>query len=396
MGDAVRQMLGIGAKQMKKIGISSKQQKLDTDETAARGGGSLAVTSATTTIPWKKSLALHRPVRKWSWHPFTHPSRSDDLVLSRWERSDRLQQDYAYAAFNKKAVVLRYNDELWDREISNLEPEEWTKEETDHLLDLCERFDLRFHVINDRFDEKYGKTIEDIKHRYYSIAKVVLENESKTNRDAPPGSPVKTDEEKAKVFLKNSYSRADDKKRKKLLAQHYDTPQEVRDREKKLLELLRKLEGKVKKEDTKKALDKNSLKKPKKRLLAGGSEEFCSLMLPMTLMPKKGAHMRSSCEIPLGGEVAERHSGLIQECLAKLNCKERERMYTKECVLVRSALKNDILAAAQLERLIKCKQEDIAALQDFIRGRTDDELGGAGENIGPAGVGGKTGGAFIK
>eukprot|EP00916_Digyalum_oweni_P025023 GHVL01041317.1.p1 GENE.GHVL01041317.1~~GHVL01041317.1.p1 ORF type:complete len:153 (+),score=27.49 GHVL01041317.1:870-1328(+) len=119
-------------------------------------------------------------------------------------------------------------------------------------------------------------------------------------------------------------------------------------------------------------------------------------MLPMTLMPKKGAHMRSSCEIPLGGEVAERHSGLIQECLAKLNCKERERMYTKECVLVRSALKNDILAAAQLERLIKCKQEDIAALQDFIRGRTDDELGGAGENIGPAGVGGKTGGAFIK
>jgi DNA methyltransferase 1-associated protein 1 len=28
----------------------------------------------------------------------------------------------------------------------------WTKEETDHLMDLAKTFDLRFIVIHDRFD----------------------------------------------------------------------------------------------------------------------------------------------------------------------------------------------------------------------------------------------------
>lgn len=28
----------------------------------------------------------------------------------------------------------------------------WTKAETDHLFDLCKRFDLRFIVVHDRYD----------------------------------------------------------------------------------------------------------------------------------------------------------------------------------------------------------------------------------------------------
>lgn len=30
----------------------------------------------------------------------------------------------------------------------------WTKAETDHLFDLCKRFDLRFIVIHDRYDHQ--------------------------------------------------------------------------------------------------------------------------------------------------------------------------------------------------------------------------------------------------
>lgn len=51
----------------------------------------------------------------------------------------------------------------------------WTYEETMYLWNLCKQFDLRFIVIHDRYDEKYNRTIEELKHRYYSIAKILLE-----------------------------------------------------------------------------------------------------------------------------------------------------------------------------------------------------------------------------
>lgn len=44
--------------------------------------------------------------------------------------------------------------------------QKWTKEETDQLFDLCERFDLRFIVIADRFPS--SRTVEELKDRYYS------------------------------------------------------------------------------------------------------------------------------------------------------------------------------------------------------------------------------------
>ena len=80
---------------------------------------------------------------------------------------------------------------------------DWSKEETDHLFDLCDKFSLRFIVIADRFgldfpqvveppsrkrDAKalhkeeqkhkvnyHERTVDEIKDRYYSVAKAVLE-----------------------------------------------------------------------------------------------------------------------------------------------------------------------------------------------------------------------------
>lgn len=44
--------------------------------------------------------------------------------------------------------------------------QDWSKEETDQLFELCERFDLRFIVIADRFPT--ARSVEDLKSRYYS------------------------------------------------------------------------------------------------------------------------------------------------------------------------------------------------------------------------------------
>lgn len=47
-------------------------------------------------------------------------------------------------------LVHRYNAEEWDNVIAK-DPD-WSREETDYLLDLCELFSLRFLVIADRYE----------------------------------------------------------------------------------------------------------------------------------------------------------------------------------------------------------------------------------------------------
>ena len=57
----------------------------------------------------------------------------------------------------------------------HLHDDNWTKQETDHLFDLCRQFDLRFVVIQDHWDkEKFSpRSVEDLKERYYNICNVL-------------------------------------------------------------------------------------------------------------------------------------------------------------------------------------------------------------------------------
>ena len=47
-------------------------------------------------------------------------------------------------------MVYRYNDDEWNNVL--VKDPDWTREETDYLLDLCAQFDLRFIVIADRYN----------------------------------------------------------------------------------------------------------------------------------------------------------------------------------------------------------------------------------------------------
>ena len=53
----------------------------------------------------------------------------------------------------------------------HLHDEGWTRQETDHLFDLCKRFDVRFIVVHDRWDKQRfrQRSVEDLKERYYSV-----------------------------------------------------------------------------------------------------------------------------------------------------------------------------------------------------------------------------------
>ena len=53
----------------------------------------------------------------------------------------------------------------------HLHDDTWSRTETDALFEMCQRFDLRFVIMQDRWDKEKYKTrsVEDLKERYYNI-----------------------------------------------------------------------------------------------------------------------------------------------------------------------------------------------------------------------------------
>ncbi|KAH3061959.1 swr complex subunit [Aspergillus fumigatus] len=154
-------------------------------------------------------------VRPWQMTPFTNNARSDGLVLRHWQRQSESakapalegasemevdqvkagggaatpEKEYPFAKYNvKPRVPRRYTDEEYNR---HLKSDDWSRQETDYLMDLVEEYDLRWVVIADRYDfqpqpidaeanatalvpAKQYRTMEQMKARYYFIAASML------------------------------------------------------------------------------------------------------------------------------------------------------------------------------------------------------------------------------
>lgn len=119
----------------------------------------------------RADLGIKKP-RNWIWTPFLNPARKDHLQLCHWRRiTDPNEQpkEYQFAKLNVRidTHIPKYDDREYNQ---FLICDQWTKEETDYLMEMCTRFDLRFGVIHDRWDRKrfpVERTIEDLKERYY-------------------------------------------------------------------------------------------------------------------------------------------------------------------------------------------------------------------------------------
>lgn len=98
----------------------------------------------------KKAPKLDRLVDKWVYNAFTNPARGDDAVLYHWTKAKEADDVYPFSRFNKRAKVVSYTDDEYKKVIAPI-TSDWDKLETDVLFDLCERFQLRFIVVADRF-----------------------------------------------------------------------------------------------------------------------------------------------------------------------------------------------------------------------------------------------------
>ena len=104
------------------------------------------------------------------------------------DKATQAVEEYHYAKFNIKVNVPEYTDEEYGAHLKNID---WTKEETDYLINLASEFDLRWIVIADRYEYKPAettakgdemtvigptvpRTMEDMKARYYEVAAKIM------------------------------------------------------------------------------------------------------------------------------------------------------------------------------------------------------------------------------
>eukprot|EP00921_Rhytidocystis_pertsovi_P018195 GHVQ01028717.1.p1 GENE.GHVQ01028717.1~~GHVQ01028717.1.p1 ORF type:complete len:538 (+),score=92.12 GHVQ01028717.1:261-1874(+) len=176
-------------------------------------------------------------------------------------------RDYLFASFSAgisnpspgvmlSSRVIHYDTQIYNAYLANLDSS-WTKEETDFFWDLCNLYDLQFFVIADRYPPHFNRSIEALKYRYYSIAKVLTElkyerkiNAEKSKLHASPSSQFYAqaannvnrliDEKSRDPFLKFVYSPPQDAERKVMLDRQFRSSEADKQAEKKVVETIKK------------------------------------------------------------------------------------------------------------------------------------------------------------
>lgn len=186
----------------------------------------------------RANLGLKKP-RKWMWTPFLNPARNDHLQLFHWRRMtdpNEPPKEYIFAKYNAKidSHVPKYDEKEYNQ---FLICDQWTKEETDYLMEMCIRLDLRFIVIHDRWDRKRFPTersVEDLKERYYFVYNQLA---------------------KARAFMEppklKEYDSLHERKRKQQLLNLYNRTKEMIEEEAYLINEMKKIEQKKRERERK-------------------------------------------------------------------------------------------------------------------------------------------------
>lgn len=129
-----------------------------------------------------KWITSSKPARPWTWAPFASSSRTDGAMFRHWVRANVEYTDYPYAKFDIHLDPVVYSDEDYAKYLSS---DSWTKSETDKLMDLARKYELRWAVIHDRWLDHYSsqerggeiatRKVEDLQERYYSVAAILAQ-----------------------------------------------------------------------------------------------------------------------------------------------------------------------------------------------------------------------------
>ncbi|KAI5809010.1 hypothetical protein DFH27DRAFT_542120 [Peziza echinospora] len=160
------------------------------------------------------------------------------------------EQDYPFARFDIQPNVLQYTEEEYAAVGVS---DDWSRAETDYLFDLCREYDLRFFIIADRYDYRPAaprasgngetdgalpatptpppRSMEDIKHRYYTLTRALLILRTPRTHLTPEQSQY--------LQLLNFDKEKEAARKRTALALFNRTPEEVKEEELLLVEMKR-------------------------------------------------------------------------------------------------------------------------------------------------------------
>ncbi|XP_005103965.1 DNA methyltransferase 1-associated protein 1 [Aplysia californica] len=303
-------------------------------------------------------------VRPWKWMPFTNPARKDGAVFYHWGRVADEGKDYPFARFNKTVDVPVFSDLEYQQ---HLHDENWTRQETDHMFDLCKRFDVRFIIVHDRWDrDKYrDHSVEDLKERYYNVCNIL----SKVR--APQGTEPKVKafdaehERRRKLQLTKLFDRTQEQVEEEdfLIGELKKIELHKKEREKKQQDLQKLITAADSNADNRKAERKNTKKKIQARELklkdGGMTPEPGGIKFAD--FKASGTSLRSQ-RMKLPATVGQKKSKAIEQVLEELGL-EFNPMPTEEIVSGFNSLRQDIVLLYELKLAMSTCEYELQTLK---------------------------------
>ncbi|CAJ0575399.1 unnamed protein product, partial [Mesorhabditis spiculigera] len=316
----------------------------------------------------KLQPSIRRP-RKWFWAPFKNEARNDGLELCHWLRQDRkrLKIPYLFAKFsNQDPGIPTFTDEEYEEHLEN---EDWTKEETMYLLEVCGRFDLRWPIVFDRYDQTvFGeeRTMEDLKERFYSILSEVEQLRSPT---APRHDFDADNERKRKDQLERLWSRTSEEwiEEQQLKIDMERLEQKRRQRERRALELQRLITTsyEMAAPASPSANSAALMKKNQSRGRAGAlmmptpnvNLDLASTQLRFSEFRGSGVHLRSQ-EMKLPTNLGQKKLKNIETVLEKLKL-DMNPLGSEKIVAVYNEFRSQIMLLQELKATLQTTEYDL-------------------------------------
>lgn len=312
------------------------------------------------------------PVARWVHVPFTVPSRSDGLQLKHWQRENA---PYPFAKVGKKLEVVRYSEEEYKELVAEINPS-WSKEETDLLFQLCEDFELRFIVIADRFAQhtEYKRSIEELKDRYFSIAKRLLESRGDVNNQLVKKPFNFNYEVRRKINLEKIFLRTAEHQtfERQILEEVKKSEQSIIKEEREQRNLLRLISKETKLDGEPEINHKGLLRSPKIPFRSNREPKMEGMQFPGVNLDAfnpegnkdnqrvSGVYLRSqlmTTRLPIPDKAHRKLDQIVKE----LGVPER-LMPTKNVVALYDQLRKEILAFLGIEMHIKKKEKEVETL----------------------------------
>ncbi|KAH8741536.1 DNMAP1 like Myb domain [Cryptosporidium ryanae] len=220
-------------------------------------------------IPITTSIATsgkQKQTSKWEWSKFKNSARNDSLLLFHWAKRLGPQSDsdipnaeasnssvsinnsetlissasegtsqkesfnnyYYFSKFNRHPMVYSFKSDQYNKHLKDIDSD-WSEEDTNLLFELCKEYDLRFIVIHDRYFPPSGiqRSLEQLKQRYYSISKKLVEASFDAKRRSLGNSPDPStlmalkDERNRHPYIRYNYNIDFDKNRRLSLSESY-------------------------------------------------------------------------------------------------------------------------------------------------------------------------------